>query len=91
MINQPLPLLRLLSRGDPVGGDDVASSAQMHRPARGRGQAGELARKNKTHNPFLWFDSSPEVIRLVVKMYVRYPLSLRSVEDGTVSPNFSSC
>ena len=50
-----------------------------------------MARPNKTHNPFLWFDSSPEVIRLVVKMYVRYPLSLRSVEDGTVSPNFSSC
>ena len=26
-------------------------------------------------------DSSPEVIRLVVMMYVRYPLSLRNVED----------
>ena len=32
-------------------------------------------------NPFRWFDSSPEVIRLVVLMYVRYPLSLRNVED----------
>ena len=32
-------------------------------------------------NPFRWFDSSPEVIRLVVMMYVRYPLSLRNVED----------
>src|SRR5471030_2116689 len=31
--------------------------------------------------PFRWFDSSPEVIRLVVMMYVRYPLSLRNVED----------
>ena len=40
-----------------------------------------MALKKKTHNPFLWFDSSPEVIRLVVKMYVRYPLSLRNVED----------
>ena len=30
---------------------------------------------------FRWFDSSPEVIRLVVMMYVRYPLSLRNVED----------
>jgi hypothetical protein len=28
-------------------------------------------------NPFRYFDSSPEVIRLVVQMYVRYPLSLR--------------
>ena len=35
----------------------------------------------RTTNPFRWFDSSPEVIRLVVMMYVRYPLSLRNVED----------
>ena len=34
-----------------------------------------------TPNPFRWFDSSPDVIRLVVMMYVRYPLSLRNVED----------
>ena len=32
-------------------------------------------------NPFCYFNSSPEVIRLVVMMYVRYPLSLRNVED----------
>ena len=31
--------------------------------------------------PFQYFNSSPEVIRLVVMMYVRYPLSLRNVED----------
>jgi putative transposase len=35
----------------------------------------------KSINPFRYFDSSPEVIRLVVMMYVRYPLSLRNVED----------
>ena len=35
----------------------------------------------KSDNPFRWFDSSPEVIRLVVMMYIRYPLSLRNVED----------
>src|SRR5271165_5300623 len=35
----------------------------------------------KSTDPFRWFDSSPEVIRLVVMMYVRYPLSLRNVED----------
>ena len=40
-----------------------------------------MARQEKTHDPFRWFDSSPEVIRLVVMMYVRYPLSLRNVED----------
>ncbi len=28
--------------------------------------------------PFRYFNSSPEVIRLVVMMYIRYPLSLRN-------------
>ena len=32
-------------------------------------------------NPFRYFNSSPEVIRLTVMMYMRYPLSLRQVED----------
>jgi putative transposase len=32
-------------------------------------------------NPFRYFKTSPEVIRLAVMMYVRYPLSLRQVED----------
>ena len=32
-------------------------------------------------NRFRYFNSSPEVIRLVVMMYVRYPLSLRNVEE----------
>ena len=32
-------------------------------------------------NPFRYFNSSPEVIRLAVMLYVRYPLSLRKVED----------
>ncbi|AZI35255.1 putative transposase [Caenibius tardaugens NBRC 16725] len=36
---------------------------------------------SKTPNPFRYFHSSPEVIRLVVMMYVRFPLSLRNVED----------
>ena len=32
-------------------------------------------------NPFRYFNSSPEVIRLTVMLYIRYPLSLRQVED----------
>ena len=32
-------------------------------------------------NPFRYFNSSAEVIRLTVMMYIRYPLSLRQVED----------
>ena len=36
---------------------------------------------SKPANPFRCFTSSPEVIRLAVMLYVRYPLSLRNVED----------
>ena len=36
---------------------------------------------SRSSNPFRCFNSSPEVIRLVVLMYVRFPLSLRNVED----------
>jgi putative transposase len=32
----------------------------------------------KPANPFRYFNSSPEVIRLVVMMYVKVPLSLRN-------------
>ena len=35
----------------------------------------------KPPSPFRRFNSSPKVIRLVVLMYVRLPLSLRNVED----------
>ena len=37
--------------------------------------------RSKSANPFRYFHSSPEVIRLVVMMHVRFPLSLRNVED----------
>ena len=30
---------------------------------------------------FRYFETSPEIIRHAVMMYVRYPLSLRNVED----------
>ena len=30
---------------------------------------------------FRFFKTSPEIIRLAVMMYVRFPLSLRNVED----------
>ena len=33
------------------------------------------------HNPFRYFNSSPEVIRSAVMLYVRYPLSLRQIEN----------
>ena len=50
--------------------------------------AGALKRASERHtpprkptSPFRYFNSSPEVIRLVVMMYLRVPLSLRNVED----------
>jgi len=36
---------------------------------------------SKADNPFRYFHSPPEVIRLVVMIYVRFPLSLRNVEN----------
>ena len=33
-------------------------------------------------NPFRYFNSSPEIIRLTVMLYIHYPLSLRQVEDN---------
>ena len=44
------------------------------------------------HSPFRYFKTSPEIIRLAVMLYVRFPLSLRNVEDllqneGTVRQN----
>ena len=42
-----------------------------------------MSRKSraKPATPVRYFNSSPEVIRLVVLMYVRFPLSLRNVEE----------
>ncbi len=40
-----------------------------------------MPRPRKPTLPFRYFNSSPEVIQLVFLMYVRFPLSLRNVED----------
>lgn len=50
-----------------------------------------MARKKKSHDPFRWFDSSPEVIQFVVMLYVRYPLSLRNVEDLAFERGIDIC
>jgi len=39
-----------------------------------------MARTRKPKTPFYRFNSSPEIIRLVVMIYIKYPLSLRNVE-----------
>jgi hypothetical protein len=40
-----------------------------------------LWRLQAISDPFRYFNSSPVVIRLVVMMCVKHPLSLRNVED----------
>ena len=40
-----------------------------------------MPRPRQPHSPFRYFNSAPEVIRAAVMLYVRYPLSLRNVED----------
>ena len=42
-------------------------------------------------NPFRYFNSSPEIIRLTVMMYVRYPLSLRQVGDLLFERGIAIC
>ncbi len=43
------------------------------------------------HNPFRYFNSSPEVIRSAVMLYVRCPLSLRQVEDLLFERGINIC
>lgn len=52
-----------------------------------------MSRKSraKPPSPFRCFNSSPEVIRLVVLMYVRFPLWLRNVEDLLVERGIDLC
>jgi putative transposase len=40
-----------------------------------------MPRARKPLAPFRYFNSSPDVICLAVLMYLKYPLSLRNVED----------
>ena len=42
---------------------------------------GAYPRQMTQTSPFRYFKTSPEIIRLAVMMYVRFPLSLRNVED----------
>ncbi len=50
-----------------------------------------MPRPRKSASPFRYFKSSPEVIRLVVMMYVRFPLSQRNVEDLLAERGIDIC
>jgi transposase-like protein len=45
------------------------------------GRVSNWRRGMTKRSPFRYFKTSPEIIRLAVMMYVRFPLSLRNVED----------
>jgi putative transposase len=59
--------------------DERGRGRQTRRSSLARGYAAQS--RALPPGPFRRFNSSPEVIRLVVLMYVRFPLSLRNVED----------
>jgi putative transposase len=42
-------------------------------------------------SPFRYFKTSPEIIRLAVMMYIRFPLSLRNVEDLLHERGIENC
>ena len=45
----------------------------------------------KPDSPFRYFKSTPEVIREVVMLYIRFPLSLRNVEDLLFERGYDLC
>jgi putative transposase len=55
------------------------------------GHGWAMPRPNKPASPLRYFNSSPEVIRLVVMMYVRFPLSLRNVEGLLAERGIDIC
>ena len=58
------------------------SIVRRNAPVGNRGGVGQRPCPfTQTASPFKYLNSSPEVIRLVVMLYVRFPLSLRNVED----------
>jgi hypothetical protein len=48
----------------------------------GLGRGHFPSRRTRPANPFRYFKTSPDVIRLAVMMYVRFPWSLRNVENA---------
>ena len=55
------------------------TSVRLCHPKFAQGEDGGY-RRGMT-NPFRYIDSTPELIRLVAMMYVRYALSFRNVEE----------
>ncbi len=50
-----------------------------------------MPRVRKPASPLRYLNSSPDVIQLVILMYVRFPLSLRDVEDLLFTRGIDIC
>ncbi len=50
-----------------------------------------MPRPNKPASPFRYFHTSPQIIRLVMMMYVRFPLSLRDAEGLLCERGIAIC
>lgn len=50
-----------------------------------------MPRPDKPAGPFRCFDASPEMIRLVIVMYVRLPLGSRNVKDVLFERGINIC
>jgi len=59
---------------------NLRGHCQIKPPLSGRGPRSRLSSMIE-RSPFRYFKTSPEIIRLAVMMYIRFPLSLRNVED----------
>ena len=64
---------------------------QVHVLVRRARYSAGMPRPRKARSPFRYFNSSPEVIRLVVLMYVCLPLSFRNVEDLLFGRGIDNC
>jgi len=50
-----------------------------------------MPKPRRPASPFLYFKSSPEVIRLAFMVYVHFPMSLRNIEDLLAERGIDIC
>jgi len=65
----------------PHGANTSPGNGTVRQNPLGADSAVSQLRRMTKRSPFRYFKTSPEIIRLAVMMYVRFPLSLRNVED----------
>ena len=74
----PCPTSEQGSDASPAGARDPVLSEKLGLP---RGRVGHWPTLIIKRSPFRYFKTSQEIIRLAVMLYIRFPLSLRNVED----------